>query len=78
MTLILELPEDIQRELHALAERTKQSDEAVALMVLREYLERNGNGGATQPEAEELSDADFETIARGVVRDYREVLERLA
>ena len=77
MTLTLELPEDIQRELHALAERTQQSDEAAALMALREYLERNANG-VTKAEVETLSDADFEVIARGVVRDYREVLERLA
>lgn len=43
MTLTLELPEDLQRELQSLAERTAASDEEIALTALREYLERDAH-----------------------------------
>ena len=48
MTLTLELPEDLQRELRSLAERTEATDEDIALAALREYVERHAHRRAVQ------------------------------
>ncbi len=48
MTMTLELPEDMQKELRSLAERTQATDEDIALAALREYLERNAHRRAVQ------------------------------
>ena len=80
MTMTLELPEDIQRELRSLAERTQATDEDIALAALREYLEHRVDRDIDTVDGEPstLSDEQFAQVAQGVVRDYREVLERLA
>lgn len=41
MTMKLELPEDLQRDLHQAATRNSLTEEDLALVALREYIERD-------------------------------------
>lgn len=71
MTMTLELPDDVLQRLTALAKQQHKTPEAVALALLDEKLQK-----AT--EAEELDDEAFQKLARSVIEDNRELLERLA
>ena len=70
MSLILELPEKLEQQLRAGAEKMQTSPETFAVSMLEKALAPEANG--------ELSDAEFEVLARGVIDDNRELLERLA
>jgi len=71
MTLTLELSDDVLQRLNALAEQQHKTPEAVALALLNEKLQKAA-------EAEELDDETFQQLARSVIEDNRELLERLA
>lgn len=78
MTLRLELDEDLARLLEAEAQTLHISTPQLALQKLRAPLETQAANGENGGAPEHLDDAAFDVLARGVVRDYREVLERLA
>lgn len=72
MTLTLELPDEVMQRLQQEAATLRVPVEQLALLKLQHDF--------TPPDAahDELGDAEFTPLARGVVNDYREVLERLA
>ena len=70
MRLVLELPKKLEQQLRDKAAEMQVSPEALAMSILEKAL---------APEADsELSDAEFKVLARGVIDDNRELLERLA
>jgi predicted transcriptional regulator len=77
MTLTVELDENLVRELEARAQRLHISPQQLAIQILCASLETQSPNGESGARAE-LDEATFGALARGVVRDYREVLERLA
>ena len=78
MALTLELPEKLERELYALADSTGVGVEGIVLAAILEYTQRSAAGNASSADETRLLDEDFEMLSRGVLRDYREVLVRLA
>lgn len=73
MTLTLNLPDELIRQLEEQAQRLNTSVESLAELKLRADFPAASTG-----EARTLSDADFDALSRGVINDYRDVLERLA
>ncbi len=73
MTLTLNLPDDLIRQLEEQAQRLNTSVESLAELKLRADLPE-----APIDEARTLPDAHFDSLSRGVISDYRDVLERLA
>jgi len=78
MALTLDLPEKLERELHALAESTGVGVEGIVLAALLEYTQKRAVDTTAPSNDTRLDNADFEMLSRGVLRDYRGVLERLA
>jgi len=68
MTLTLEVPEAVAQQLENEAQQLRVTPQQLAIM----KLQRDFEAPTT------LSDDEFEKLAREVVRDNREVLERLA
>jgi hypothetical protein len=64
MTKILELPEELQRDLHRAAERDQVSDEDLALRVLREYLEREEHRRAVKEAGDYVQQKNAELYRR--------------
>ncbi len=68
MTWTLEMPEAVMQQLEVEAKQLRVTPQELAIM----KLQRDFEAPTT------LSDDEFEQLAREVVRDNREVLERLA
>lgn len=74
MTLQLELPPQLERDLNRIAQRDQISQTDLALQVLNEYLQRAATGEASGA----IPDAQWKEISQSVVEDNRELLLRLA
>lgn len=77
MTKTLELSNALIEQLEQEAQRLKITPEQLALLKLQRKADET-IATATAGEPSTLSDEQFAQLAHGVVRDYREVLERLA
>jgi hypothetical protein len=77
MTKTLELSDALIEQLEQEAQQLNVAPEQLALL----KLQRKFDGALPTPitaEPSALSDEQFTQVARGVIRDHREVLERLA
>lgn len=74
MTFTLELSEDMLQSLQAEAER--QHVPLQELIVLK--LQQDISSATSSTRSETLGEEAFSKLARGIVEDYRVVLERLA
>ena len=74
MTLQLELPPQLERDLNRAAERDQISESDLALKVLSEYLQR----AATNEESGTIGDEEWKKISQNIIDDNRELLLRLA
>jgi hypothetical protein len=75
MTLTLELPASVLQQLENEARQLEITPQQLAVIKLQRRFETPASASEL---ATAMSDAEFEELAHGVVRDYREVLERLA
>jgi len=74
--MALEVPKEVIRQLEHEARQLQLAPQQLAILKLQRAFEMPSS--ASPEAATTMSDAEFEELARGVVRDYREVLERLA
>ena len=77
MTNALELSDALIKQLEQEAQQLKMEPEQLALLKLQRKFDEAVPTTATE-EPSTLSDEQFAEIARGVIRDNRELLERLA
>lgn len=75
-TFTIELDDELTKQLEERAAQTQMTPHEMAIIGLRDYLQNAAPTSSTRSET--LSDDEFSKLARGVVEDYRVVLERLA